>query len=218
MVYVDPYGVEGTLKESQDQLYIQSEDPWNNKGTYITQFEGIQYQLKPIILGNKVHIVDLGCGGGNVLEGLVTLLSPFVDKLRVTGIDISPTAIKRLNNDPRFIDRRSMDFQVGDFSKIDLLPFLKDFVNIYTIVDAFCSVETTYKEVATHIWSLVPVNSWVIVADCDVAENRKFKKIYNKYSDAFTLINFTTLKNVVQPKTKNWTSKFNWSIYQKVDD
>lgn len=203
-----------------EQFYLESEDPWNNKGKYIECFKGV-YDGLPIKSSDSIFIYDIGCGGGNVLEGLISNISK-VESITVSGVDISPTAISRLNSDIRFKDMLAEPFMCDSISRPDWsLPrsvinlARESTIAIFSVVDTFYYIQRDFmwRSTADRLVSQVPQGSIILVAD---SAGTKSYRDYYKNNKSLILSTEGQSVTPIVPKSEGHRAKFlKWSIYIK---
>lgn len=206
-------------EEFTEQFYQKSEDPWNNKGKYVKWFEslGSTSTFLNNLEGSKIHLIDIGCGGGNVLEGLITKFLEVTDDIKVSGIDISPTAISYLRTDDRFKEY-SPDFIEDSISdeNFNLKRIISmahpSSITIVSIVDIFYYISSTkiWHRAADLIDRDLPVGSYIIVGDSAGSSTYR-----NYYINKNKVIENGESSDPI--KLKGHRSKyFKWTVYQKV--
>lgn len=229
---IKPTDSDHVYSKYMEGFYSESPDPWGNTGRYVQWFKGlIDLFPESEFRNSSVDLVDLGCGGGNVLEGLINQFSELTSDIKVTGIDISQSTINRLNQDERFNLIKSQPFICKDLSDEDLIipnPITRSFksVLVYSIVDVLYYIrDYDWHLVADRIIEQIPINSYIIVAD-----NFKRPQYRHYYRDKHTgkdglykIIEIGTGQSkepVIRYQSENsgrWINKYlSWSVYQKL--
>lgn len=219
---IKPTDPDHLYSEYMEKFYSESDDPWGNKGKYINWFSGIESQLD---VGSRVQLVDIGCGGGHVLEGLVSNLSKLETDIKLTGVDISQSAIDYLNKDERFIDLLSEPFQCKSITDEDYkVPVSKDGrVTVYSMVDVLYYIRSyDWHQVARRIMDQVPVGSYVVVADS--LRRPQYRYYYrDKYKPeeyGIEVVDYgkseTPVSEEVTESGRIFRRWLNWVVYRKV--
>lgn len=217
-VHVDKYETD----EYTETFYQNSPDPWDNKGKYVKWFEGLvneKLERKP-----SVFLYDIGCGGGHVLEGLVSEFSKISEDIKLTGVDISPTAIDYLNKDERFTDLLSEPFQCKSITDEDYNLSLSVIstaksrdMSVFSIVDTFYYIrsESKWRAAADKLAQQVPEDSYILVAD---SAGSKAYRDYYLNSPELVKVGEGESTTPVVPASKGHRAKYlKWSIYRKLN-
>ena len=109
--WVDP--VSGKFKYEFESMFRDVDDPWG----CAAEVKSLNNRLLiEVVRGyNPKSIVDVGCGLGTMLDAVRQRLN-HDEKVKLLGIDVSRTAVKKASSKYSDIDFLSLDVSVDDFA------------------------------------------------------------------------------------------------------
>lgn len=206
-----------------EELYASNPDPWKNRerGLYnILMKEVVDKVLSHLPDVNPVKWCDIGCGGGNVFDGLLLNANEHGVPLELSGVDMSQSALDWL---------RSQEKYGNNFQQMDLeeYEYVEETPPVWSSADVVSWIEVLYyfgdkrpwRDSFNEFWRGVKPGTIVIVADSLVPyAYRDYLK--NEVGDAELIETYTDYSEAVSVEKrsdgKTWTRWFKVRIYRKL--
>ena len=163
-----------TVHEDCLDLYNQSDDPWGNRsrGIYKRVLKDTVIKLYQYLNLDTVNLVDIGCGGGNVLDVFIEN-KPDPVALNIVGMDFSPDTIRFLKG--QYPNDKFIIYDITRYPD-DLIENPLVTANIVSMVDTIYywgqyDPSYNYRSTLDKIWDSLRVGTLVLVSDCLIRFN-----------------------------------------------
>lgn len=207
---------------AMEDKYSQSPDPWKNgeRGIYYPMMEKLVSLLLDKVDINYFLWCDIGCGGGNVGRAIHKAFHDREKNFRMYGIDISPTAIKYLQEDPNspydMLRCEDVESLTDEEAQALLSP-----MNVLSMIEVmyYLGENKPWKKTIDTIWNAIDPGTLFVVADGLISY--QYREYLKSKDDAEVILEYTDMDTPVckevTDKGREWNRYLKVRVYRKKD-